>query len=161
MAGDTLHEYRARIAWLGAGAAGTGSYTGYERTWRAEIDGKPALTGSADSAFRGDPAAWNPEDCLLAAVSACHMLFFLALCARGGVRVLAYRDAARAELALTRDGGGALCGIALHAHVRLADGADAAGARALFARAGELCFVARSLNTPVAHAIEFESDSPA
>lgn len=158
MAGDTLHEYRARIAWQGAGAEGTRTYTGYDRAWRAEFDGKPALHGSADAAFRGDPTAWNPEDCLLAAVSACHMLFFLALCARAGVRVLAYRDEARAALALATDGGGALRDVALNVRARLAADADEATARQLFARAGALCFIARSLATPVEHAIAFESE---
>ncbi|MCU0753787.1 MAG: OsmC family protein [Xanthomonadales bacterium] len=156
-AASTVHEYHTRITWLGAGTAGSETYASYERTWQAEVDGKAPLSGSADAAFRGDPSAWNPEECLLTAVSACHMLFFLALCARNGVRVLAYRDDARAELRLHADGGGALHTIVLRARARLASANDAASARVLYERAGHLCFIARSLATTVDHAIEFES----
>lgn len=157
MADNTVHEYHARITWLGAGSAGTETYSSYARAWSAEVDGKPPLAGSADAAFRGDPAAWNPEECLLTAVSACHLLFFLALCARGGVRVLAYTDAASAELRLDADGGGALHAIRLRARVRLASTAEIDTARALYERAGRLCFIARSLSAAVDHAIEFEA----
>ena len=36
-----------------------------------EIAGKPPLRGSADPMFRGDPALYNPEDLLVAALAAC------------------------------------------------------------------------------------------
>lgn len=157
MAMQTVHEYRAHITWLGAGSAGTETYSSYDRAWCAEVEGKAPLAGSADAVFRGDPTAWNPEECLLTAVSACHMLFFLALCAREGVRVLAYTDVARAELALDAGGGGALRIIILRSLAQLATAADAATAKALYERAGQRCFIARSLATPVDHTIEFEA----
>ena len=55
--------------------------------------------GSADPTFRGDASLYNPEDLLLMALSACHMLSYLALCARAGIRVISYSDAATGKMA--------------------------------------------------------------
>src|SRR5207247_1062352 len=65
----------------------------------------PDLLGSADPHFRGDASLANPEELLLAALSSCHMLSYLALCARAGLRVVAYDDAADGALELSPDGG--------------------------------------------------------
>ena len=49
---------------------------------------KPPLLGSSDPAFRGDFSRYNPEELLVAALSSCHMLSYLHLCAVNGVRVV-------------------------------------------------------------------------
>jgi organic hydroperoxide reductase OsmC/OhrA len=43
--------------------------------------------------FRGERNKHNPEDLLLAALSSCHMLSYLALCARNKVSVLLHEKA--------------------------------------------------------------------
>src|SRR6185295_1170294 len=85
---------------------GTTNYTTYGRQYRVSIDGKPELTGSADPTFRGDAALHNPEDLFLIAISSCHMLSYLALCARARINVTAYRDDATGTMELDRRGGG-------------------------------------------------------
>ena len=59
---------------------------------------------TADPAFRGDASKHNPEDLLLAAISSCHMLSYLALCAKYGINVLSYED--RATGIMREDGKG-------------------------------------------------------
>jgi organic hydroperoxide reductase OsmC/OhrA len=90
------HVYRAQLEWSGSTAAG---YEAYDRTH--SLSAPPAaetLTMSADPAFRGDPALLNPEQLLVAAASSCQMLSFLAIAARSGIDVVAYRDDAEAVM---------------------------------------------------------------
>jgi organic hydroperoxide reductase OsmC/OhrA len=145
------HAYAAHLVWEGNTGEGTATYAGYGRGYRVSVDGKPALEGSAAAAFRGDPARHDPEDLLLAAVSSCQMLSYLALCARGGVRVVAYEDRAEGMLVLEPDGGGQFATIVLHPVVTVADAEQVDDALRLHERAHALCFIARSCSVPIHH----------
>jgi organic hydroperoxide reductase OsmC/OhrA len=114
-----------------------------------EVEGKPELPGSADPLFRGDPARHNPEDLFLAAIATCHMLSYLALCARHGIRVVAYHDEASGVLALERDGGGRFTAVELNPIVTIAGDADGALAEGLHHTAHERCFIAGSCSVPI------------
>jgi organic hydroperoxide reductase OsmC/OhrA len=144
------HEYHARIDWTGNAGTGTDTYASYRREYRIDIHGKPPLTGSADPKFRGDGALHNPEDLFVAAVAACHMLTYLALCARRGVQVVGYRDAAVGSLALEPAGGGRFERVVLRPDVTIADGADGDLAAALHAEAHDQCVIAQSCRVPIA-----------
>lgn len=144
-----MHAYDATLTWEGNEGTGTAEYTRYGRRFRVAMPGKPDLVGSADAAFRGDPSLHNPEDLLLAAVASCHMLSYLALCARGGVRVVAYTDAARGDLEVDHRGGGRFRAITLRPRVTIASDADVERATALHALAHERCFIAGSCNFPI------------
>ena len=65
------HRYATTLTWTGNAGEGTASYRSYERAYEVAAEGKPALLGSSDPSFRGDPARWNPEELLLAALGAC------------------------------------------------------------------------------------------
>jgi organic hydroperoxide reductase OsmC/OhrA len=145
----TRHEYETRVVWDGNTGQGTAGYTAYERRYRVLVSGKPELAGSADPAFRGDADRHNPEDLFVAALSSCHMLSYLALCARGGVQVLAYEDQARGTLRLEPDGGGRFEQVTLHPAVHVASAEQAEAAETLHHRAHELCFIASSSSIPV------------
>jgi organic hydroperoxide reductase OsmC/OhrA len=153
-----VHRYAVGVIWEGAGEAGTVDYASYARDFRVEVEGKPVLTGSADPAFRGDARRHNPEELLLAAVSSCHMLFFLSLCARNGIAIAGYRDRARGALATEPGGGGCFTEVTLCPRVTVPDGgADVEAALlALHEKAGELCFIARSCAFPIRHEPEVE-----
>jgi len=142
------HRFVCRLAWTGQGA--TTGYRDYGRDLRVDFDGKPSLEASAAPAFRGEGSRHNPEDLMVAALSACHCLSYLAECARAGVEVVAYEDEATGELALV-DGGLQFVDVQLRPRVTLGVGADAARAERLHARAHEACFIARSVNFPVRH----------
>ena len=143
------HTYRARLEWTGAAQGATRDYASYSREYRVTIGGKPALRGSADPFFRGDAALHNPEDMLVAALSSCHMLSYLALCARDGIEVVAYEDDAVGTMEETA-GVGRFVRAVLHPRVAVARG-DLAKARALHDEAHAQCFIASSVNFPVEH----------
>lgn len=143
------HRYAAHIVWDGNLGDGTSSSASYGRRYHVQVDGKPDLQGTADPAFRGEPDRHNPEDLFLAAVSACHLLTYLALCAQHGVRVVAYRDAATGTLTTDSRGGGRFVEVILQPQVTVADPAHAARAEALHDSAHELCFIANSVSVPI------------
>lgn len=145
------HEYDARLIWDGNLGQGTADYAGYGRQYRILVDGKPELTGSADPAFRGDAKRHNPEDHFLAAISACHMLSYLALCARKRLVVLAYEDAAHGTMTTTADGGGRFEQVTLRPIVTIAAGQDEALAVRLHEAAHKVCFIANSCSVPIRH----------
>ncbi|MFW6088810.1 MAG: OsmC family protein, partial [Gemmatimonadota bacterium] len=118
------HRYEAALTWTGNEGTGTSDYRSYGRSYTVSIAGKPVLRGSADPTFRGDAALHNPEDLFLAAIAGCHMLSYLALCARRGVRVVAYEDRATGVLTL-EGGGGRFTEVELNPVVRVAG--EAAG----------------------------------
>ena len=143
------HLYRVAVAWTGNRGEGTAHYRAYGRDHRIEAPGKPAVEGSSDPAFRGDPARWNPEELLLAALSACHKLQYLHLCAEAGVVVTAYRDEAEARM-VEEGTGGHFTGATLRPQVTIRAGCDRDAALALHEEAHARCFIASSVNFPVA-----------
>lgn len=145
------HEYRATVRWTGNTGEGTASYRGYSRDHDILLEGKETpVRGSADAAFRGDAARMNPEEMLIAGLSACHMLWYLHLCADAGVVVTAYEDAAEGIMIEQGRGGGRFTGATLRPRVEIAAGSDAARAMALHDEAHRLCFIANSVNFEVA-----------
>ncbi len=144
------HRFEASLRWTGAQGGATTAYDAYDRSLLVEVDGKPPLDLSAAPPLRGDGGRHNPEDLLVAALSACHALSYLALCARRGVRVVAYEDAAVGEL------GHGAPGKTLHFHevvlrprVTIDATSDLALAEQLHARAHDECFIAASVSFPV------------
>ena len=145
------HRYRLQSTWTGNRGTGTTGYRDYDRSTTIEIDGKPAMSASADKPFRGDPGKWNPEDMLLASLSQCHLLSYLHACVTGGVVVTAYHDDATGLMREDGRGGGSFSEVVLRPKVTVADPATAERARELHERAHELCFIAASVNFPVRH----------
>ena len=146
------HRYSVTVSWTGNSGSGTSSYSAYDR--RHEIaapGGKPPIPGSSDPAFRGDRTRWNPEELLVAALSACHKLWYLHLCAQAGVVVVAYLDRAEGIMEELDDGSGRFARAVLRPEVTLAPGSDVAKARALHAQAHAKCFIANSVNFPLEH----------
>lgn len=144
------HRYAVTIEWTGNTGAGTAGYRAYSRSHDIAAPGKPVILGSSDPAFRGDPARWNPEELLVAAVAACHKLWYLHLCAVAGVVVTAYVDHAEGEMDEASDGSGRFTRVTLKPEVTIASSSDRATAKALHAEAHAKCFVANSVNFPVA-----------
>jgi organic hydroperoxide reductase OsmC/OhrA len=145
------HRYSSRLTWEGNLGQGTPSYQGYSRQWRVRTEGKPDLVGTADPAFRGERDKYNPEDLLVASLSSCHMLTYLALCARNGISVPSYTDEATGLMKTTTEGGGKFASVTLHPVVEIAEGGKKALAEELHEKAHELCFIASSVSFPVSH----------
>jgi organic hydroperoxide reductase OsmC/OhrA len=156
---DKQHLYKTRITWTGNVGFGTKSYRDYSREHRIEAEGKPYIPGSSDPGFRGDPTRWNPEELMVASISACHQLWYLHLCSAAGVIVTAYEDDAEGTMAETADGGGHFTAATLRPRIRLAAGADVARAASLHHDAHEKCFIANSVNFPIAVEPSFEVEA--
>lgn len=149
MSQSRRHEYTVTVDWTGNLGKGTSDYRAYARDHDIRVAGKPPIAGSADPAFRGDGTRHNPEDLLVGSLSACHMLWYLHLCADAGIAVLAYRDEARGTMIETGNGGGRFSEVVLRPVVTIAAGGDTKRAEQLHERAHELCFIAASVNFPV------------
>ena len=141
-----VHTYRALLSW--SGSTGTG-YEAYDRTHQVELPpGAPALTLSADPAFRGSPGLTNPEQLLLAAASSCQMLSFLAIAARSGVDVRSYSDEADAIMP-EDDKPVRITRITLRPRIVIAAGSDLERARRIVDKAHHECFIANSLRSEI------------
>jgi organic hydroperoxide reductase OsmC/OhrA len=136
--------------WTGNRGTGTSSYRAYGRDHNISAAGKSAaIAASSAPVFRGDADRYNPEELLVAALSSCHMLAFLHLCADAGISVTAYRDEAEGTMVMNDDGSGQFREVTLHPVVTITDAARAGELETLHHRAHELCFIARSVNFPV------------
>ena len=144
------HRYKITNRWTGNLGAGTATYAGYSRNHEISAEGKSAcVDGSSDPAYRGDATRYNPEELLLGALSACHMLWVLHLCADAGIVVTEYADQAEGEMIEHEDGSGEFTRVVLRPRMTVTDAARIADVIALHRRAHELCFVARSMSFPV------------
>ena len=156
--GAKEHRYAVAVEWTGNTGAGTAGYRAYERSHEIFAPGapKPAIPGSSDPAFRGDRSRWNPEELLVASLSACHKLWYLHLCADAGVVVTDYVDRAEGWM-VEENGGGRFRRVVLRPVVTLASGGDAERARALHHEAHRLCYIANSVSFPVEHEPEIRA----
>jgi organic hydroperoxide reductase OsmC/OhrA len=145
------HTYDVSVSWTGNRGTGTSGYRAYDRDHEVRAAGPAAIAGSSDPAFRGDPGRWNPELELTAALSQCHMLWYLHLCAAAGVTVTAYADEAHGVMAEEADGGGRFTEVVLRPRVTVASDSMIEAATALHAEASAKCFIANSVNFPVRH----------
>jgi organic hydroperoxide reductase OsmC/OhrA len=144
------HTYRVVIEWTGNRGGGTPDIAAYSRDHSISAGLKAPIDGSSDPAFRGDPARWNPEELLLASLSACHELWYLGLCATAGISVLSYRDEAEASMIEEPSGAGRFVSAVLRPRITIQDGDDIETATRLHREAHKYCFIANSVNFPIA-----------
>ena len=145
-----MAEHRATITW----SRTTEGFTveGYDRAHEWRMPGGLRLPASAAPDYRGDPTCINPEDALVAALSSCHMLTFLFVCARKGTVVDAYEDDAVGVLEPGPDGRLAITRVTLRPKVTFADPAAVSADQlaAFHAKAHRGCFIANSVKSEVA-----------
>jgi len=143
------HRHQPTIEWTGNRGTGTSHYRDYDRSHCLNADGKPPIPASSDPAFRGDAAAWNPEDLLVASLSSCHMLWYLHLAAMAKIVVVGYRDQPEGVMAEDKTGSGRFTHAILRPEVTIAAGSDPAKAADLHHDAHKMCFIANSVNFPI------------
>ena len=151
------HLYTATVTWTGNQGDGTSDYKAFTRDYDIICAGKPIVKGSADPGYLGDASRHNPEDMLLAALSACHMLWYLHLCTVSKVVVTAYQDAVEGKMLTNQDGSGEFTSVTLKPRITITSDSDAAIADSLHDKANAMCFIARSVNFPVQHESEITS----
>lgn len=151
MARQRDHHYATTVTWTGNQGAGTSSYSAYTRQYLVQVEGKPDILGSSDPFFRGDADRYNPEDLLVIALSACHMLSYLHLCAVNKIVVLDYVDRAEGTMTESAGSGGKFSSVTLHPRITITPESDQDLAMSLHHQASLDCFIAASVNFPVLH----------
>lgn len=150
------HEYTAAIRWTGDRGEGTKRYLGYDRTWDIETPGKAVVHCSNDPLLGGDPTRANPEDLLISALSACHMLWYLHLAHKAGIVVRGYADQPVGLGETSPNGAGRFLEATLRPRITVERGADLVRADAIHGEIHEFCFIARSVNFPVRFEATYE-----
>lgn len=126
----------------------------YSRRHEIRFDGGAVVPGSSSPHSvklpYSDPAAVDPEEAFVAALSSCHLLWFLDLACRAGWVVDDYRDEALGTMARDAAGRLAITTVTLRPVVRFAGRAPTPDEHAaLHHRAHEECFIANSVRSDV------------
>jgi organic hydroperoxide reductase OsmC/OhrA len=119
-----LHDFASTIIWTGNRGEGTRAYKGYDRTWDIALPGKDIIHCSNDPLLGGDPSKMNPEDLLISALSACHMLWYLHLASNAGIVITGYRDDPIGQGETLANGAGRFLAAVLRPKITLQEGAD-------------------------------------
>lgn len=145
------HEYTVTIKWTGNRGTGTSAYKSYERDWDLATPGKPVIHCSNDPLLGGNREKHNPEDMLIAALSSCHMLWYLHLCSEAGIVVTAYEDNPIGIGEVEPSGKGRFLSAILKPRIEITPESDPVKAMQLHDEIHAFCFVARSVNFPVTY----------
>ena len=147
------HEYRATVDWARDGAAFTDHR--YSRAHRWIFDGGLEVPGSSAPGSVPPPLsrvdAVDPEEALVAALSSCHMLFFLAFAAKNGFVVESYRDEAVGTMSRNERGKLFMSTVALHPRILFSGDKRPSPAELaeLHHRSHEACYLANSVRTAI------------
>lgn len=145
-----MSHHTAHIAWPAPSApAAPFTYATYTRDHTVTFGTGVVIDATAAPEYRGNPTLPNPEELYVAALSGCHMLTFLAIAARKGIVVTAYRDEAVGTLAKGESGALCVTEVVLHPVVTFAAEVDTATLAALHEQAHKGCFIANSVQTVV------------
>lgn len=151
-----MSEHTATVAWTLAGD--DFAYEAYNREHTWTFDGGVEVPASAAPDFLGQPGHVDPEAALVAALSSCHMLTFLAICARKRLTVTAYRDEAVGHLEKNAAGKLAVTRVVLKPVVTFAgDPPDVEGFDHLHEQAHAHCFIANSVTCELSTQPRIES----
>ncbi|NBB53264.1 OsmC family peroxiredoxin [Rhizobium sp. CRIBSB] len=147
-----MSEHTAAVTWI----RGDQPFTDrrYSRSHDWSFDGGARVRGSSAPTSvavpMSDAAAVDPEEALVAAVSSCHMLFFLDFAARAGLVVDRYEDMAAGILERDTRGRMSITQIALRPRVTFAGSTPDQGVTdTLHHQAHEACFIANSIRADV------------
>lgn len=148
-----MSQHTARTEWV----RGDQPFTDrrYSRAHTLRFDGGAVVPASSSPQVvplpMSDASAVDPEEMFVAALSSCHLLWFLDLACRAGWCVDRYDDAAEGHMGRDADGHLAIIQVTLRPAVAFAGERqpDAAEVARLHHAAHEACFIARSVRCPV------------
>jgi organic hydroperoxide reductase OsmC/OhrA len=126
------------------------TYQSYSRDHTWTFDGGDTVTASANPAYLGSETAVDPEEAFVAALSACHMLTFLAIAAKKRLVVNTYNDRAVGVMAKNEAGRLAITTVTLSPRIVFAGAEpDPTTLDQMHHLAHEQCFIANSVTTKV------------
>ena len=140
-----MTEHHIKLAWEKGEAPFT--YDAYPRNHSISFkNGQQAVIASASPPYRGDASKCDPEDMLVAALSSCHMLSFLAIAAKKKLTVTSYEDDA---VGFLENNGGKLWMARVILRPKVTIDGDAESLAQIHHLAHEACFIANSVKTDV------------
>lgn len=145
-----MAEHRITLHWQKGDAPFT--YDAYPRNHAIAFkNGQETAIVSAASVYKGDATKADPEDLLVAALSSCHMLSFLAIACKKKLTVQSYEDDAVGFLEndSSNGSGGKLWMTRVVLRPKLVCDADAVTLEQIHHLAHEACFIANSVKTDV------------
>jgi organic hydroperoxide reductase OsmC/OhrA len=144
-----MSEHKATLEWKRE--TEIFAYESYNRDHVWIFEGGIKVPASAAPAYRGNPANVNPEEALVAALSSCHMLTFLAIAAKKQVVVDRYNDNAVGFLEKNAKGKLAITRVILRPRVTFGgqNSPTLEQIKSLHERAHSECFIANSVTTEV------------
>ena len=147
-----MGPFTAVVIWERSGAAFTDHK--YSRAHRWRFDGGFDVPASASPQVVPPPmsaaAAVDPEEAFVAALSSCHMLWFLFIAARRGFVVDRYRDEARGVMGINAAGKKAMTLVTLHPEVTFIEPEPSPTVlEAMHHEAHSECYIANSVHTEV------------
>ena len=143
------HNYKLTAESTGNKGDGTKNVRTYDRSHTVSIVGKPELLLTTDNPAVGDKSKLNPEDLLVSAISSCHMLSYLYVCAMEGVVITSYIDNATGIMIEQASGGGNFKEVTLNPIFVVEDESMVEKAIDLHHKAHEICYIANSVNFEV------------
>lgn len=143
------HNYKITTEWTGNKGDGNKNVRTYDRSHTVSIQGKPELFLTTDNPAVGDKSKLNPEDLLVSAISSCHMLSYLYVCAMEGIVITSYTDQATGIMIENASGGESFNVVTLNPVFYVADESMVEKAIELHHKAHEICYIANSVNFEV------------
>ncbi|HEX2590637.1 MAG TPA: OsmC family protein [Rhizomicrobium sp.] len=146
-----MSEHHAGLRWQRT--SDTFTYDAYNRAHEVTYkSGDIVVPSSAAPAFKGDADRVDPEEAFVASLASCHMLTFLAICARKRLTVDSYEDDAVGTLAKNAKGKLAITHVTLRPRILFAPGiqVDERTLTDIHRLSHDECFIANSVNTEVA-----------
>jgi organic hydroperoxide reductase OsmC/OhrA len=147
------HLHTALIRWQAGDADFRGRRYSRAHTWT--FDGGVVVPASSSPHVvpvpMSDAGAVDPEEAFVAALSSCHLLWFLDVASRAGLAVESYEDAADGRMGRNEAGKLVVDVVTLRPRVRFADSCvpDAAALAALHHQAHAECFLANSVRCEI------------
>jgi organic hydroperoxide reductase OsmC/OhrA len=143
-----MSEHHATIAWKRSSSDFT--YMSYNRDHEVRFHAV-TVPASATAQYRGNAERMNPEEALVAALSSCHMLTFLAIAARKKFSLDSYEDDAVGLMEKNAAGKFAVTRVTLRPKIVWSPGVTVpqADLDAMHHQAHEDCFIANSVTTQV------------
>ncbi len=151
-----MAHYTAETIWT-RGAVSREDYVAnrYDRRHLLRFDGGAEVAGSSSPSVvplpYSDPAAVDPEEAFVSALSSCHMLWFLSLAAARGFCADRYVDAATGLMQKNGKGKLVMAVVTLHPLVEFSGDPKPSRAEveALHHEAHDACYLANSVKTDV------------
>ena len=147
-----MSAYTATIAWERGAAVFVDNRYSRAHVWRFDGGAEVPASSSPSSVPvpLSNPAGVDPEEAFVAALSSCHMLWFLSLAAKAGWLVESYADTPVGYMDKNKAGRLAMQRVVLRPDVRFGgDPPDAAALRQLHDRAHHECYLANSVLTAI------------